>query len=56
MTLPSLKACKPDPWLVRILIVNACICYVIGLMLFVSKWFPYGSAMVRIREWLYAFF
>jgi hypothetical protein len=38
------------------LTINAALCYCIGLLLFISKWFPYGRTMMRIREWLYAFF
>jgi hypothetical protein len=35
---------------------HAVLVFCIGVLLFVSKWFPYGSAMRMLREWLYRFF
>ncbi|MBN2037742.1 MAG: hypothetical protein JW768_13455 [Chitinispirillaceae bacterium] len=38
-----------------ILLAHSVIIFILGLMLFVSKWFPYGP-LKEIREWLYRFF
>jgi hypothetical protein len=39
-----------------LLCVNALVLYGIYLLLFITKWFPYTSSIVRLREWLYRFF
>jgi hypothetical protein len=39
-----------------LLTINALVVYGIGLALFVSKWFPFGHLLVRLRECLYSFF
>jgi hypothetical protein len=36
--------------------VHALLVFCIGLLLFVTKWFPYGSGTRWLREWLYRFF
>jgi hypothetical protein len=35
---------------------HAVLVFCIGVMLFVFKWFPYGSVTRTLREWLYRFF
>lgn len=30
--------------------------FCLGLVLFVAKWFPYGTSIRWLREWLYRFF
>jgi hypothetical protein len=42
--------------LITILLVHSLAVYLLGLMLFITKWFPYGSPTIRMREWLYRFF
>lgn len=56
MNSPSATSGNRNAPLAFVLAVNAVLCFCIGLLLFISKWFPYGNTMVRIREWLYAFF
>ena len=40
----------------RIITLHAWLTFAVGLLLFLSKWFPYGTPMIRMREWLYKFF
>lgn len=39
-----------------LLALHASIAFAISVLLLVTKWFPYGSPTVRLREWLYRFF
>jgi hypothetical protein len=43
-------------FLLSLLTVHAVAAFCVGVLLFVSKWFPYGSATRWVREWLYRFF
>jgi hypothetical protein len=36
--------------------VHSLAVFLIGLLLFVVKWFPYGTSIKWLREWLYRFF
>lgn len=44
------------PFLITILIVHSLAVYLLGLLLFITKWFPYGQPVIRMREWLYRLF
>jgi hypothetical protein len=38
------------------LVSHSVLVFLIGGLLFVSKWFPYGHVTRMLREWLYRFF
>jgi hypothetical protein len=40
-------------WLLNL---HAMAIFVVSMLLFVSKWFPYGPLMVSLRTWLYSVF
>ncbi len=42
--------------LLPIIVIHSCMVFIISVALFITKWFPYGSYTVRLREWLYRFF
>jgi hypothetical protein len=35
---------------------HAVLVFCTGVLLFIVKWFPYGSSTRAVREWLYRFF
>jgi hypothetical protein len=37
-------------------VVHSLAVFLIGLLLFVAKWFPYGTSIGWMREWLSRFF
>ena len=43
-------------WLFRLCIVHSVLVFLIGLLLFITKWFPYGGGTRWLRECLYKFF
>jgi len=47
---------RTSPALHILLTVHAALVFTLGLLLFVSKWFPYGSFLKGMRAWLYRYF
>ena len=47
---------KKDKKARLLLAVHAVLVFSLALLLFISKWFPYGPYLPRIREWLYHIF
>jgi len=39
-----------------VLAVHSVVVFIIALLLLATKWFPFGSYTIRLREWLYQVF
>jgi len=39
-----------------LLVTHAAAVFLLALLLLVAKWFPYGSTLTGLREWLYRVF
>lgn len=39
-----------------LLVVHASLVFMLSTMLTFTKWFPYGSVITGLREWLYTVF
>ncbi len=42
--------------IVHLFIAHATLVFAISMLLTVTKWFPYGSLTIGLREWLYKVF
>lgn len=47
---------RPPSVLLWLLNLHAMVIFLMSMLLFVSKWFPYGPLMVSLRTWLYSVF
>jgi ABC-type multidrug transport system permease subunit len=39
-----------------LLVAHAVAIFICAVLLLITKWFPYGSTLVGLREWLYRVF